>query len=112
MTEQEITRVIAEKVMGYKPRAVEFASDEDAWRYWDNGCSSEFALVFEPLGRNSCCMAAWDKFSEGRNTWITHHVDKTWSCGWSDERANDYECDDYPDRRRAMCECMAKAVVS
>jgi len=109
MTEQEITRVIAEKVMGYKPRAVEFASDEDAWRYWDNGCSSEFALVFEPLGRNSCCMAAWDKFSEGRLTALTRLPSQQ---GWSAVSIDNNIESTHADRRRAMCECMAKAVVS
>ena len=106
MTDQEITRLIAEKLMGWNNApTTEYVS-------MDVHTGGEFTTklqLFNPLTNDSHCMAAWDKFSEGRVLSIVRYSDGEWGAT-SGTTPNEWSGQVNPDRRRAMCETMAKAV--
>jgi len=102
MTDQEITRIIAEKVMG---------ADGENW-FEDCDGLTVYLNNFFPLEKEQDCMAAWDRFSEGRHTILRRHGKHSWVAGTVSQE-NPWELANNSmeiDRRRAMCECMVKAV--
>jgi len=109
MTDEQITRMIAEKVMGWK------TEDNGATVYFEApelglvGMDNQLLDCFMPLTIDGDCMNAWDKFSEGRKTYL-RHCDFHWIVGELTEE--DIESMDGIDtnRRRAMCECMVKVM--
>ena len=92
MTDKEITEIIATRVMGYVT---------------NGNCDLE---LFNPLKDDSHCMMAWDEFSNGRDVSLTSQWlasgKKTWKAWHGLSGAVEDE-----NRRRAMCECMVRAVV-
>ncbi len=107
MTDQEITEIIALKVMEWKPTDEKCKCSSFALQY-NKGCECGAWQGFGPLYRDSDCMMAWDKFSETQPTEL-HRSPNEWSARL---RRGQAEWTNSPDRRRAMCECMAKAVSS
>ena len=102
MTDQEITRLIAEKLMGWNNApTTEYVS-------MDVHTGGEFTTklqLFNPLTNDNDCMAAWDKFSVEHGTVLYSTPD-----GWDVRADIGALVTWHEDRRRAMCECMAKAV--
>ena len=115
MTDQEITRVIAEKVMGFS----EYTGYDDV-EYWETQGGTLVRLnAWNPLATDHHCMAAWDKFSEDNAHTYVGHVPCPEKYGekgtfvWRVTKGlilmNDSVFAFNKDRRRAMCECMAMA---
>lgn len=115
MTDKKMTRIIAERIMGWPYidqhtplRTVEtdgFICDgEPAWK--SSGAVFGTAL-FNPLIRDRDCMAAWDKFSKGRITKLYRPYENGGTWGAAVHGELNFES---PSRRRAMCECMIEAV--
>ena len=108
MTDAEITRVIAEKVMGWTdPEYYEQWDGTTDYALWDSGVRAA-KVPFFPLARDHDCMAAWDKFSKMGSVCLTTDTSPAGDFIW------EAICNDghvaHVDRRRAMCECMAKAM--
>ena len=119
MKDQEIIEVIATKVMGWeREEPVTFMHKDDArflWRGIDGNAT--WSDRFNPLESDADCMEAWDMVCERLHGHMhsgvqvstremAHEValyDNSAS-GLSVAKAID------PDRRRAMCTCMYKAV--
>ena len=105
MTDKEITEIIATKVMGWPWHYHDQDVDGEGWSLY--GESEDACEPFDPLTSDAYVMMAWDKFSEGRTTHIGMN-ESEWTAGiclnlsWEDIES--------PDRRRAMCLCMIKAV--
>jgi len=106
MTDKELTEIIATKVMGWEtmPHSRQWYKDGDR-------VNTGSYVGFFPLTVDEHCMMAWDKFSEGRvlrleylGKWEAHVLDINNLQPIFTTRAKD--------RRRAMCECMAKAVTN
>ena len=101
MTDQELTRVIAEKVMGWSTGR--WYRDPDEWCY--DGAAGH---PFSPLTSDADCMAAWDKFmqdyipkmSKDEANRLAASISE-WMFNYAGEK-----------RRRAMVTFIAKAVVS
>ena len=76
--------------------------------YWADAKGDWVAAIDDtPFhARDDCCMAAWDKFTRMVRIANVSWTGGAWvvTCNNEDIRT----CD--KDRRRAMCECMAKAV--
>ena len=109
MNYKEITEIIATKVMGWK--LVERFDDKLSMAFWDIGAMSIETRSYNPLLDDNDCMEAWDKFSEVQNTTLEARGDDLgWEAilfdGYGHEKTSAHSID----RRRAMCECMAKAV--
>jgi len=108
MTDNEIVKIIAKKVMGW-------LESSTARFYWVDSSAQPVRIVnwheFSPLTSDVDCMLAWDKFSK----------EYAWTIGF-DPNESEYDVQSWndrgdtasiatgPDRRRAMCECMAEAV--
>jgi len=117
MTDQEITEIIATKVMGWKRGEATFMRSEfrfhevteESWLH-HNG---HLAAVDEwnPITSDSDCMMAWDKLSVARDTTISN-CGNVWyaECSWGRIDGDYLESGANVDRRRAMVECMVKAV--
>lgn len=112
MTDQEITETIAEKIMGWivcpdceicpdKCKAIK----EKKW---------PMPISFNPLDDDSECMAAWDKLSETTHLHLHtgfHDRKEQVMCEcWFGNKEGLALSNTHSDRRRAMCECMVKAV--
>lgn len=120
MTDTEII-IIADKVMGWTLE--ECPVGEDVYcSFWGERTSEGFIRCkvaqvtfegergFNPLTSDADCMMAWDKFSKGHETGIHHCIEGgwiAWGCGWAKQSKVQASS---TDRRRAMCECMVKAV--
>jgi len=95
MTDQEIVRVIAEKVMGWQHR-----SDGFGHQWYTSSEDSVVELTpFHPLTNDNDCMAAWDKAVMRMPTDIV--ADLWGSIAFHQQVGNS--------RRRAVCECLAMA---
>lgn len=114
MTNKEI---IAEKIMG--------------WEYFDEpmqygGCSKQGwfkdgkrirgKFEFAPEEHDADCMMAWDKFCEkysqdGWQIFIKGHMNG-WIAWITCRDGSEHYVTGHSGRRRAMCECMAKAVTT
>ena len=104
MTDQEITEIIATKVMGW-------ALDEPMCWWCDGVHAVEPSATFSPLTSDADCMMAWDRFAEKEDTSLCTDEGKWECCVYSPDDGT--ECLILvlnKDRRRAMCECMVKAV--
>ena len=107
MTDQEITEIIATKVMGVE-------AFKKSWGDKDNICYIDgkgSTIWINPIGWDVDCMAAWDKFSE---TYATKLSGEWKAEYWDEDRIRWILAvgATQPDRRRAMCECMVEAVTS
>lgn len=110
MTDEEITNIIATRVMGWREHP-------DDSGFWIGDMSGGFRSSFSPLTSDADCMAAWDTFSEGRLIQLFSTPSKgTWTAMWlilPNQRGyrgpHWYDTVSH-DRRRAMCSCMCKAV--
>ena len=113
MKDTEIIKCIAEKVMGWEcdyPESIPKGVISPDCKCLDECKNMECEMAvtgFNPLTSDADCMMAWDEFSKERVTIIERILDDTgwWWCAEVDRcvRMN-------PDRKRAMCECMVKAV--
>lgn len=108
MTDQEITETIATKIMGWSnPR---WSDKYEAWDYppsvryvWD---TPDGIREFDPVGSDNDCMMAWDKFIESVIGILSNDDINSINDRVSEIMLNDVDTD----RRRAMCECMCKAI--
>lgn len=100
MTDQEITEIIATKVMGFDWSDMPIDDYEPVERRW----CEELQTHFTPLLDDCVCMRAWDK-----------HVENIMQNGTFTERDELMSevamifTQQGATRRRAMCSCMAKA---
>jgi len=109
MTDQETTRIIAEKVMGEK----QTMHDRRVCISEPISDTGHFARRhFAPLHNDTDLMMAWDKFCN-RNDNVIHmlcNYDGYWHI-WVEEKGQGKVLVNIgKDRRKAMCECMVKAV--
>ena len=134
-TDEELTQIIAEKVMGVRGVWVDVPPDADGlnagrtfvpeflanairdrrWSWPPQGEIGErFGWPdFSPLLDDNDCMAAWDRFSEGRNTEVIHDkLTGAWTASYEIDGGACPTGDqtDSQDRRRAMCALMAMAL--
>jgi len=109
MTDAEITRVIAEKIIGGFGHTPCGDYPELTTYYTNDG------EPFYPLLDDADCMAAWDRFSEDKWTTLGAYREKgkrVWEACVIGLKSQDCEIVvEVPDRRRAMCECMVKSVM-
>lgn len=106
MTDEDIVIEIAEKVMGWHK-----SSDGINWLN-DKSRHAWGVCVFNPLDDDKICMMAWDKYAEqDLNSPTLRYCEGIWSAeGWRDKNQL-VTASQTADRRRAMCECMAKGGV-
>lgn len=127
MTEEDIVKTIATEIMGWNfwpdTDNIHTAPDQGPVCYYRNE-EGQLKLFwfdtglldreFRPLTDDNDCMRAWDKFSDMDGfmmALIERQSNKTWSAEiWIDNEIAQEVNADNPDRKRAMCECMAKAV--
>ena len=106
MTDQELTRVIAEKVMGWRPHpSMVLMGGVPVFKQPEADMEP-----FCPLTSDADCMAAWDKAHLlFKGTAIVECLGGDTTAVLHDEGHCVVGHSQHPDRRRAMCECMAKA---
>ena len=113
MTDQELTEIVATKVMGWTG-----FRDSTPWENWDEPpkirpiweIDDEGSIAtFSPLTSDADCMKAWDRFAKEQGWVLISYNKPDWNI--------DCACNNLPlggvfntDRRRAMVECMVKAV--
>ncbi len=109
MKDEEVFKIIAEKVMGWTWGVVEVVNGKPTLSAWlDSQGSVCHRGDFNPLDDDKDCMMAWDEFSQKRLSTL-RMMRLGWEAGWySENGALRAEGDLH--RRRAMCECMIKAV--
>ncbi len=126
MTDHEITQLIAEKVMGWQC----WSNPDDEMSYPPHNTIPIFYFTggpsnvcrafahnmadnpFSPVVNDADCMKAWEKFNIGRGTTIEHTETGWHACVTMDyERATKRIYSTDPDRRRAMCVCMARTAM-
>ena len=104
MTDEQITRYIAEKVMGWREHP-------DDPGFWIDPVPGGFRSYFSPLTDDNDCMMAWDKFAETFDDCAILHgcgVGGLWLVTHDDTMKGEGVL--RKNRRRAICECMCKAV--
>jgi len=105
MTDQELTKIIAEKVMGYTDPEPYETWEGETWFLWDKhnrACKSPFF----PLSNDYVCMAAWDNFITHKVPQMSSDLQRKITEAISDIMMNEVGSD----RRRSMCECITKAM--
>ena len=94
------------KDMSLRSAAYWFVTDDD-WDVWQDD-----TRAWNPLRNDNDCMAAWDKageiFTDGP-MWLTRYHE-CWDATINPDTPTKRAWASDPDRRRAMVECMAKAV--
>ena len=114
MKDQEIIELIATKVMGWeREEPVTFMHKDDArflWRGIDGNAT--WSDRFNPLDDDKTCMMAWDKFTQEHYYGRIDCVESVCYVYAYDKKGIEkyiaMATTPYTDRRRAMCECMAK----
>ncbi len=104
MSDAELIEIIATKVMGWAK------THYGNWRTDPSNDHSPIvaSIHFNPLANDEHCMAAWDKFSKKHhNTYISYDAGM-WTVAKFMWIRSTFDAQS-TDRRRAMCECMAKA---
>lgn len=101
MTDKELTRIIAEQVLGW-----ELESTPWGLGYWHKGNGCVMTVEnFQPLYKDDCCMMAWDKFTDAiRDAERDEPGDFEDATYYIFTQHSTYE------RRKAICEYIVKAI--
>ena len=120
-TDTELIKLIASKVMGwtfFDEPALYGGSSRQGYYIFNDSVTKFVTKHFNPLESDADCMMAWDEFAKKQRADIGRWMDDTnwvWEvCAWEwCEISQEHvikAISENPDRRRAMCLCMAKAV--
>ena len=113
MKDQEMIKIIAEKVMGWTVSKMVyndmFAGESAPFYVNDDNNNCGLVASFNPIEDDKDCMEAWDRFSEGLTTRIEHKNNNIFevTVGTFNHKQKNIIIKN-KDRKRVMCEAMVK----